>query len=73
MDDIREKEKTYLEAGGATEYLINERIDAGLIPSTSTEQNISPFMFRQLEDRKKAIQGLSEEELEKRLGTNLFG
>ena len=73
MDDIREKEKTYLEAGGATEYLINERIDAGLIPSTSTEQNISPFMFKQLEDRKKAIQGLSEEELEKRLGTNLFG
>ena len=73
MDDIREKEKTYLEAGGATEYLINERIDAGLIPSTSTEQNISPFMFKQLEDRKKAIQGLSEDELEKRLGTNLFG
>ena len=73
MDDIREKEKTYLEAGGATEYLINERIDAGLIPSTSTEQNISPFMFKQLEDRKKAIQGLSEDELEKKLGTNLFG
>jgi|TARA_E500000318_G_scaffold108034_1_gene118165 hypothetical protein len=73
MDDIREKEKTYLEAGGATEYLINERIDAGLIPPNSTEQNISPFMFKQLEDRKKAIQGLSEEELEQRLGTNLFG
>jgi len=73
MDDIREKEKTYLEAGGATEYLINERIDAGLIPSTSTEQNISPFMFKQLEERKKSIQGLSEEELEQRLGTNLFG
>jgi len=73
MDDIREKEKTYLEAGGASEYLINERIDSGLIPSGTTEQTLTPFMFKQLEDRKKSIQGLSEEELEKRLGTNLFG
>ena len=36
MDDIKEKENLYLQAGGGTEFLVNSRIDAGLIPSTGS-------------------------------------
>jgi hypothetical protein len=66
MDDIKEKENLYLQAGGGTEFLVNSRIDAGLIPAQGADfDNLTPFVFQQLEQRKKSVGAKSQEELKK--------
>jgi hypothetical protein len=66
MDDIKEKENLYLQAGGGTEFLVNSRIDAGLIPQEGADfDNLTPFVFQQLEQRKKSVGAKSQEELKR--------
>ena len=66
MDDIKEKENLYLQAGGPTEFLVNSRIDAGLIPQEGADfDNLTPFVFQQLEQRKKSVGAKSQEELKR--------
>ena len=65
LDDIKQQERLYERAGGASEYLLNERKAYGLLPKATTIDTMTDFESKEFKRLVDNIGKMTEEDFEK--------